>query len=248
MHGRRHAAQWRRDRHTDTVLLRFLASFTLLIACACAQAMEFQRVGSTLVMSGPVVGDDLARLKDHLADGDIRLVVLHDSPGGDLWNGQQLAHLIRASGLDTTVAGSCESSCGLIFLGGVRRSYSDGDALGRTKVGLHGAVHALSRQAMPELGARMAHLISSMTGGRYPAALLQRTVYPSHPDNFVYAYHPDMFPQDGVRRGVFECVKQSPRGFKCDMQDGLDAVAIGLVTETEVLALPPEVKVLLHVR
>lgn len=229
----------------DAVRLRFLALLPLLLACACAQAMEFQRVGGTLVMSGPVVGDDLARLKDHLADGDLKLVVLHNSPGGDLWNGQQLAHLIRASGLDTAVAGSCESACGLIFLGGVRRSYSDGGALGRTKVGLHGAVHAVSRRAMPELGARMAHLIHSMTDGRYPPALLERTVYPSHPDNFVYAYHPAMFPEDGVRRGVFECVKQAPRGFKCDMQDGLDALAIGLVTDPEILALPPEVKVLL---
>lgn len=228
----------------------FLAAFLMsgaaaLIPVSAPRAMEFNLVGGTLVLSGRVVGDDLSRLRTHFASDQVKLVLLHNSPGGDLWNGMQLAQWIRDRGLPTAVSGKCESACGLIFLGGVQRSFSDGMALSQTLLGLHGARHAQTKKAMPEMGASMAHLIRTMTGDKFPRELLDRTVYPKDPSDFIFAFHPLRFPADGVPRGVMECLKQPDANFKCTMIGGLDAIAIGVVTNPQVLPLAEDVKDLL---
>lgn len=197
-------------------------------------------------MSGPVVSDDLARLKDHLVTDRVKLVLLHDSSGGDLWNGLQLADRIRDRGLPTAVSGKCESACGLIFLGGVQRSFSDGRPLRATMVALHGAHHVQTKQLLPEFGARMAYVIRTLTGEKFPRELLERTVYPKHASDSVYAFHPRRFPADGVPRGVMECLKQGDGAIECTMVEGLDAVAIGVVTEPDILLLGEDVKELLE--
>ncbi len=227
--------------------LLHLLLLAFALAAPTARAMEFNVVGDTLILSGPVVGTDLARLKDHLADHQLKLVVLHNSPGGDLFNGYQLAHLIRSEGLATAVAGKCESACGLIFLGGVQRSFSDGEPLSHTMVGLHGAHHYETRQLLPELSARMAYVISSYTDRKFPDDLLKRTVYPRDPDDSTFAFHPSRYKGgDPAARGVMECLKQPDTRFKCTMVPGIDAIAIGLATNPEVLPLPAEVKAFLR--
>lgn len=220
---------------------------SLLLAAGllpAASAMEFRQVGDTLVMSGPVEGQDLVRLRDHLAAHKVRLVLLHESPGGDLWTGYQVGHRIAAEGLPTAVSGKCESACGLIFLSGTERSFTDGRPVGVTMVGLHGAHDTGTGRSMTALGPRMAYVIKTATGQKYPPDLLERTVYPRDPKDMVYAFHPGRYPADAKGRGVLECLKQ-PEGFKCSMLPGLDAVGIGLLTNPEVMRLPEEVKALL---
>lgn len=223
------------------------AALTLCLGAVPAQAMDFQRVGDVLVMSGPVTGNELVGLRNHLADGGVKLVLLHESPGGDLWHGYQAGNRIRADGLPTAVSGKCESACGLIFLGGTERSFSDGRSLTVTMVGLHGAHSTDSRQPLPltELGPRMAYVIRSLTDGKYPPELLQRTVYPRNSEDIVYTFHPARFRPDGPRKGVMECLKQADANFQCTMIDGIDALAIGVITRPEVLVLPDAVKRLL---
>jgi hypothetical protein len=219
----------------------------LLAAASVAHAMDFHRVDDVLVMSGPVDEGDLVRLRDALASGPKpALVLLDDSPGGDLWVGYQLANLIRQEGLPTAVSGKCESACGLIFLSGTRRAFSDGRAIAQTMVGLHGAHAVGSFQPLPELGPRMAWVIKTSTDRKYPADLLQRTVYPRHAEDMVYAFFPGRYPAGAKGRGVVECLKQPDAKFKCDMLDGLDALGIGIVTTPELLLLPEEVKDLLE--
>lgn len=221
---------------------------TLLLAAAlspCARAMEFHVVGDTLVMSGPVVGTDLVRLRDHLSAHKVRLVVLHESPGGDLWNGYHLGFRIRSEGLPTAVSGKCESACGLIFLSGTQRSFTDGRPIAHTMVGLHGAHTVDTRQPLPELGPRMAYAIRTMTDRKYPPDLLERTVYPRNAEDMVYTFHPGRYPATSAARGVVECLKQADVSFDCRMLEGLDALGIGIITNPEVLTLPAEVKQLL---
>lgn len=223
--------------------LSALASGLLAAAALPAGAMDFHLVGDTLVMSGPVTGNELLELRNYLAKGEVRLVLLHESPGGDLWNGYQVGNRIREEGLPTAVSGRCESACGLIFLGGTERFFSDGRPIGATMVGLHGAHTGDTRQPMTELAPRMAWVIRTMTDGKYPPDLLQRTVYPRNGEDIVYSFHPSRFRPDGTRRGVMECLKQpDPNRFKCTMLQDLDALAIGVITEPEVLKLPPEVR------
>jgi hypothetical protein len=229
--------------------MRRILSSLLLAASAfasCASAMEFNLVGDTLVLSGPVTSSDLVRMRDHLASHRVRLVLLHESPGGDLWNGYQLGVRIRNEGLPTAVSGKCESACGLIFLSGVQRSFSDGRPLAHTMVGLHGAHTSGTQRVLSELGPRMAYVIRSMTDRKYPPDLLERTVYPRHADDMVYAFHPGRYPADARGRGVLECLKQADISFKCTMLDGLDALGIGVITTPEVMTLPDEVKQVLQ--
>ena len=224
-----------------------LAACLLPLLAAPARGMEFHRVDDVLVMSGPVTGNELVGLRNALARGPLRLVLLHESPGGDLWHGYQVGNRIRAEGLPTAVSGRCESSCGLMFLGGSERSFSDGRPIGLTMVGLHGAhTTDAAKRPLSELSPRMAYVIRSLTGDRYPADLLQRTVYPRHAEDIVYSFHPSRFQQDGTRRGVFECLRQPDAGFRCAMIEGLDALAIGVITRAEVLELPPAVRQVLQ--
>ena len=225
------------------ILLPLLLAAT---ATPCAVAMDFHVVGETLVMSGPVDGNDLVRLRDHLAGNRIRLVLLHESPGGDLWNGYQLGYRIRSEGLPTAVSGKCESACGLIFLSGSERSFSDGRPIASTMVGLHGAHSIETRQALPELGPRMAYVIKTATDRKYPADLLERTVYPRNAEDMVYTFHPGRYPATAPGRGIVECHKQPDASFKCSMLDGLDALGIGIITTPEVLRLPEDVKQVLE--
>jgi hypothetical protein len=221
-------------------LSRVLTAAALCAALVPAAAMDFHPVGDTLVLSGPVTSDDLVRLRDHLAAQRFKLVLLHESPGGDLWNGYQVGNRIREEGLATAVSGKCESACGLIFLSGVARSFTDGRPLAQTMVGLHGAHSLETRMPLPELSPRMAYMIRTMTGRKYPNDLLERTVYPRNAEDIVYAFHPARY--DAPGRGVVECLKQPDVSFKCTMLQGHDALGIGVITNPEVLALPPEVK------
>jgi hypothetical protein len=173
-------------------------------------------------------------------------VLLHESPGGDLWNGYQIGTRIRDAGLPTAVSGKCESACGLIFLAGAERSFSDGRPIAQTMVGLHGAHSIETKQPLPELGPRMAYVIKTMTARKYPADLLERTVYPRNAEDMVYAFHPGRYPVEAAGRGVVECQKQPEANFKCRMLDGLDALGIGIITNPSVLALPEAVKQVLE--
>lgn len=221
------------------------ALLAVLLLAPAARAMTFKVVGETLVMSGPVTSEDLVRLRDQLAAHRVKLVLLHDSPGGDLWNGYQVGNRIRQEGLATAVSGKCESACGLIFLSGVERSFTDGRPAAQTMVGLHGAHSLDTRQPLPELSPRMAYMIRTMTDGKYPKDLLERTVYPRNAEDIVYAFHPSRYPADAPGRGVVECLKQPDVSFKCTMLPGLDAVAIGVVTNPDILVLDEDVKALL---
>ena len=223
-----------------------LAAALALVGAPAAQAMDFHLVDDVLVMSGPVTGNELVEMRNHLATGKVKLVLLHESPGGDLWNGYQVGNKIRSEGLPTTVSGKCESACGLIFLGGVERSFSDGRPISVTMVGLHGAHTTDTRQPLSALAPRMAYVIRSLTGDKYPDDLLKRTVYPHNAEDIVYSFHPSRFRQDGTPRGVIECLKQPDVSFKCTMIDGLDALAIGVITRPDVLVLPEAVKQLLQ--
>lgn len=214
-----------------------------MAAAPAARAMDFHRVGDVLVLSGPVDDGDLVRLRDALASAPKpALVLLDDSPGGDLWVGYQVGNRIHEEGLPTAVSGKCESACGLIFLSGTQRAFSDGRAIAHTMVGLHGAHAVGSFQPLPELGPRMAWVIKTSTGRKYPPDLLERTVYPRNAEDMVYAFFPGRYAETAKARGVVECQKQPDVSFKCSMLDGLDALGIGIVTTADLLRLPPDVK------
>ena len=56
-----------------------------------------------------------------------------ESPGGSVFDGIEMAKLIRYEGYKTIVRSSCASACSLMFLGGVERELFGSSA----KIGLH---------------------------------------------------------------------------------------------------------------
>lgn len=121
-----------------------------------ASAMEFQRHTQTLIMSGPVVAGDLAKLKDFLQEKPpIEHVVLRNSWGGDAWTGYRVGEIFREKRIETSVSGHCVSSCSRMFLGGIKRHFSNDYPPERTFVGFHGHYNSqgqLNTKSVQELG------------------------------------------------------------------------------------------------
>jgi hypothetical protein len=231
--------------------MRSVRLLTVLIAfswwfSAPTWAMEFNLVGSTLILSGRVVDDDLARLKDHMATDKVKLVLLHKSPGGDLWNGLQLANVIRDRGLPTAVSGQCASSCGIMFLAGVERSFSNGSDIKRTHLGFHGAHSRETKLVLPQLASRIGYTLRKYTGGKFPEDLLDRTVYNKNPYDMLHFFYPGRYKSDSLHRGAVECVKPGADKPTCTPLASVDALSAGIITNSALLELDENVKIALE--
>jgi hypothetical protein len=96
--------------------------------------MEISVAGTTVYMSGPVVGGECDKLKQIISTNQINLVVLSNSNGGNANTGYCVGETIRKHKISTSIDGFCLSSCSRMWLGGVTRKL-EGD---ESTVGLHG--------------------------------------------------------------------------------------------------------------
>ena len=94
------------------------------------------RVSGTVLLydtttdDGEIEAGDTDRLLTVLrANPGVTTIELH-STGGDYFEAFDLARAIADFGLSTHVAGSCESSCAIAFLGGTKRSLARGGRIG----------------------------------------------------------------------------------------------------------------------
>jgi len=102
-------------------------------------AMELDRHGDTLILSGEIVRRDLDAVQAEFAKPPtVTHVVLRNSPGGNSWTGYRLGELFRDKGVTTVVSGHCVSSCSRLFLGGRQRMFTDDYPASLTYVGFHG--------------------------------------------------------------------------------------------------------------
>ncbi|HKC54333.1 MAG TPA: hypothetical protein VKC33_06800 [Burkholderiales bacterium] len=110
-------------------------------------AMEVTAVDDQIILSGPVIGGDLAKVEYALAKNpNIRAAILRNSPGGHIRTGYAVGNLFRQMGLRTAVSGYCYSSCSRMFLGGKERFFTDDYPLAMTDVGFHGHYRPDGRQ------------------------------------------------------------------------------------------------------
>lgn len=111
----------------------------LFDGASVARAMEVTVVGNTVILSGPVIGDELAKVRDAFEKAPtIDVAVLRNSWGGDAWTGYRVGELFRDKGITTAVSGYCVSSCSRMFLGGRQRVFTDDYPALQTFVGFHG--------------------------------------------------------------------------------------------------------------
>lgn len=158
--------------------MRFWLCVIVLSQAASIQAMEFKRIGDTLILSGEVVARDLDRAKKEFNTAPtITHVVLRNSMGGNSWTGYRMGELFRANGVTTAVSGHCISSCSRLFLGGKQRMFSDDYPARLTFVGLHGHYDfgKLNMQAV-EKDDLVAWTIK-YTDGKVDPKLLQRWIH-----------------------------------------------------------------------
>jgi hypothetical protein len=112
------------------LFLTLLIAFAGILLSSAARA-ELQRFGSlvysedvpnTAFLLAPINLGDSFELRRLVRDHDIKLIVT-GSPGGNLYEGLQMAAIIHDNDLETYIPASwsCESSCANIFLGGHAR-------------------------------------------------------------------------------------------------------------------------------
>jgi len=206
------------------------------------EAMRFEIVGETLILSGPVVDGDLPRMRDALMHRGLRHVLLHQSPGGDAWTGQRLGHEIRDARLNTLISGRCASACGYMFLGGVERRLTDGMPVRENRLMLHGAWDPATGKTRPDLAPELATHILRMTGGKYPKELVEATVNSAHPQDFMeFAITPRMLRMPHPR-GVFQCLIGPDQQRQCKELGGYSALSTGVVTHADIVELDADVR------
>jgi len=234
-------------------LLSFVAVFFLHYP---ASAMEFNIVGSTLVLSGTVVDTDLAKIRDSLDASKVKLIVLHNNIGGDLISVLRIGEIIRDSGIPTTISSPCMSGCGLLFLGGKTRTFSDAKEIDQMAIGLQGAIDREGKQVLTTYSPQIARYISSMTEGKYPDDLMQKTLFAKSPNTSVIIFHPKMFTFIGPpgKKGISECTlsikdnvkptdaKPPDIDSKCSIYKDQNAISTGIITSVDLTELDTEVK------
>jgi hypothetical protein len=202
-----------------------------------AAAMDARTVGDELILSGPVVNGDLARIQAALAQSpQINTVILRDSPGGDIATGYRVGELFRAKGLRTAVSGYCYSSCSRMFLGGKVRVFTDDVPLTRTHVGFHGH-YARDGLLMPEQVSRygLKDWIIRYSDGKADPALVERWINIPMNTGMIHFFHPGQVQVNGV--STFMCQRRPPRGqtvFDCEPIPKT-ALDLGIITSLDII-------------
>ena len=106
----------------------------MVMFCQQAASMDITVTGTTVHMSGTVVGGECDKLKQIINTSKIELVVLSNSNGGNANTGYCVGETIRKNNISTSIEGFCLSSCSRMWLGGVHRKLEGDDST----VGLHG--------------------------------------------------------------------------------------------------------------
>ena len=212
-------------------------ALALLCFSSTSYAMEFKRIGTTLILSGEVVARDLDRAKAEFKTAPaITHVVLRNSMGGNSWTGYRLGELFREHGVTTAVSGHCISSCSRLFLGGRQRVFSDDFPASLTFVGLHGHYDfgKLNTQAVAKDD--LARWTIKFTDGKVDPMLVQRWINIERHAGDVRFYPPTVNAQ--WRDSSFLCVgTESSKPTHCERL-GTNALAQGIVTSTALYASP----------
>lgn len=189
----------------------------LFLGASAAGAMEVTVVGNTMILSGPVVGDELAKVKNAFEKTPaIDVAVLRNSWGGDAWTGYRVGELFRDKGLTTAVSGYCVSSCSRMFLGGRQRMFTDDYPAQQTFVGFHGhydSAGKLNRRALSEHG--LYRWIIKYSDGKADEALVQRWIDIEKSTGAVNFLHPEV--TASRKASVFFCTgNEGNRPFGCE--------------------------------
>ena len=212
------------------------------IGAAKREAEEIKRevtvMGNTIILSGPVRGDELPRVKKAFAQNPaIQLAILRNSWGGHAPTGYRLGELFRARGMTTAVSGYCVSSCSRMFLGGRERVFTDDYPPEQTFVGFHGHYDAkgkLNAQRVAEYG--LYAWIIKFSDGKADEALVRRWITLPRASGAVNFYHPDLAASH--KASVFVCDASERNWPLACASLPTDALERGVITSSRRISSP----------
>jgi PQQ-dependent catabolism-associated CXXCW motif protein len=156
-------------KHAILIIVWILASFNV-------QAMKVEVHGTTVYASGPVE-DDYGKFLDAFSKPTVDTVVFVNSPGGDLNTGMKIGRLIADKGFKTVTAGTCISSCAIMFMGGKDRTFSDAFRPVLTYIGIHGAHNLDTKQVNAMLQPQIYAFFKQQMAGRFNADVINKALY-----------------------------------------------------------------------
>nr|WP_294508322.1 hypothetical protein [uncultured Rhodopila sp.] len=196
--------------------------------------MQIATSGDQLILSGPVAGDETARVAATLSQYPaISTVILRNSPGGDAPTGYAIGEMFRTKGLRTAVSGYCYSSCSRMFLGGKTRVFTDDYPPDRTNVGFHGHYKAngrLDADLVKRLGLK--DWIIKYSDGKADPRLVERWVNIEEGHDLIHFYHPTAL--RGHAATTFFCHGNEPRIFECEAVPRT-ALDLGIITSLDII-------------
>jgi hypothetical protein len=208
----------------------------LLIAPHASLAMDITINGQHVILSGPVVGNEPARLADALSQvPGIDTVILRNSPGGDAPAGYRVGEVIRVKGLRTAVSGYCYSSCSRMFLGGKTRYFTDDYPPEHTNIGFHGHYDSNGR-LLPELVHRLGlkNWIIQYSDGKADPALVERWINIPVSRGMTHFYHPRLLNRHGVSTFLCQGTETTAEVFDCEPIPNT-ALDLGVITSLDIV-------------
>lgn len=208
------------------------------VASGMAQAMEVLVVEDQLILSGRVIDGDLRKIERAFKQNpEITTVILRNSPGGHPQTGFRVGEIIREKKLTTAVSGYCYSSCSRMYLGGVRRVFTDDYPPEVTDIGFHGHYKkdgSLDTELMKKTGLR--DWIIRFLDGKADVALVDRWVNIPTNRGLIHFFNPGRVERDGA--STFFCSGNESFGtppFGCEMIAG-SAIDLGVSTSTDTIS------------
>ena len=231
------------SRSAHAVDVRWIAWGFFSFVCA-ANAMTVQRVGSDVFVSGVIQRHDDRLLRAEFDRGEVKRLILVNSPGGDLPAGMTMARWLQGKGVTTLVVGQCLSACSLLFMAGQVRQYATGAAPHLTVVGIHGPSMPFTGAPVPERAREMWDFYQERMGDKFDAQLLTIALHPiKDASGFVLIREMDRNrPRDRI---TLHCTSASTPRDQCAEYPQKDALTLGLVTASGsvVLDLPDNLQI-----
>jgi len=231
------------SRHAVTLpkhVFWFVSAFCAAAWAEASLAMEVTAVDDQIILSGAVIGGDLAKVRYALSmNPNIRAVILRNSPGGHIRAGYAVGNLFRQMGLRTAVSGYCYSSCSRMFLGGKERFFTDDYPLTMTEVGFHGHYRPdgrrrglLDSQKVRDYGLK--DWIIKHSDGRADSNLVERWINIPVNVGLIHFFPVQIARERGVSTFLCEHGPVAGGVFACERIDK-SAIDLGIATSAELL-------------
>jgi len=218
-------------------LMLEVATFACPLLPSAAWAMEIRVTGDQLILSGPVVTRDYDEVvRTLVANAQIKVVILRNSPGGDAPTGYHLGELFRQKWLRTAVSGYCYSSCSRLYLGGKERYFTDDYPPEYTQIGFHGHYDRngdLNGASVAEL--HLKDWIIRYSDGKADPALIERWINIPRGAGLIHFYDPALVNISGYSTFMCQGTESgTPRTFDCE-RIPKTALDLGVATSTSLV-------------